>query len=323
VLISETTHNVLAETDVAGVGFSDLGEHNLKGLPRPEHIFQLVVDGLQSEFPPLRGADTGAVEPGAFEGRERELAQAAVGRLRQALSTLRRTGSGLADLEELGWEVRALLPDALAAEQGPLSELGSALFTSGRSVVAADRYLTTLDRESLERQLREYREMGVVSKRATAEEGALANRIAHIDRLVQRRRSVDETASELAAGIRSLSQRIGDREAGPTADLGTELSTLRVQAQSADLDGALAAARGQLGLMDLKLRRTRFRGVFRHGERYVVPYFDEVGVEHRREFPTREEARSFRWTVRLAQKHKSEYTGPSFRGHWGGGGGDA
>jgi hypothetical protein len=38
VLISETTHNVLADTDIAGVGFSDLGEHELKGLPRPERI---------------------------------------------------------------------------------------------------------------------------------------------------------------------------------------------------------------------------------------------------------------------------------------------
>ncbi len=56
VLISEATRNVLAETGVAGVSFTDLGEHDLKGLPRPEHIFQLVVDDLQSEFPPLRGS---------------------------------------------------------------------------------------------------------------------------------------------------------------------------------------------------------------------------------------------------------------------------
>ena len=60
--------------------------------------------------------------------------------------------------------------------------------------------------------------------------------------------------------------------------------------------------------MDLKLRRTRFRGVFQCGERYVVPYYDEVGVEHRKEFHTREEARSFRWTVRFAEKQQSEYT---------------
>lgn len=322
VLISETTHNVLADTDVAGVSFSDLGEHGLKGLPRPERIFQLVVDGLQSEFPPLRGAGTGAVEPGAFEGRETELAaaaQTAVGRLRHALASLRGAGSTPHDLEELGWEVRALLPAVLPAEQRPLAELGGALFTSGRSVVAADRYLAALDRDSLEQQLREYREMGVVSKRATGEVEALASRIAHIDRLVARRRGVEETASDLAAGIRSLSERIRDRQTTPDADLSAELATLVVRAQSADLEGTLAAARNQLGLMDLKLRGTRFRGVFRHGDRYVVPYYDEVGVEHRKEFPTREEARSFHWTVRFAQKQKGEYTGPSFKGHWGGG----
>jgi hypothetical protein len=101
------------------------------------------------------------------------------------------------------------------------------------------------------------------------------------------------------------------------------VAALRVRAQAADLEGALATARSQLGLMDLKLRRTRFRGVFRYGERYVVPYYDEVGVEHRKEFQTREEARSFRWSVRFAQKQKREYTGPSFKGHeWSGGGGD-
>jgi hypothetical protein len=102
--ISETTHNVLADTVVAGVSFTDLGEHDLKGLPRPERIFQLVVDGLESEFTPLRGGDIGALEPGAFEGRERELAETAVGRLRQALSGLRSAGGTGPDLEELGWQ---------------------------------------------------------------------------------------------------------------------------------------------------------------------------------------------------------------------------
>jgi len=324
VLISETTHNVLAETNIGGVSFSDLGEHDLKGLPRPERIFQLVVDGLQSEFPPLRGGDIGALEPGAFEGRERELAETAVGRLRQALSGLRSAGGTGPDLAELGWQVRALLPAAPPVYQRALAELGGALFTSGRSLVQADRYLATLDRDSLERQLLEYREMGVVSRRAAGEVETLASRIAHIDRLATRRKGVEEAAGELAAGIRSLSERIRNRQASPPADLSAELATLRVRAQSADLEGSLAEVRSQLGLVDLKLRRTRFRGVFRSGERYVVPYYDEVGVEHRKEFQTREEARSFRWTVRFAQKHKSEHTGPSFKGHeWGAGGSGA
>jgi hypothetical protein len=310
VLVSEATRNVLAEAGVARVGFSDLGDHELKGLPRPEHIFQLVVADLRSEFPPLRAADTGVGEPGAFDGRERELEQAAVGRLRQTLSSLRRVGSTPPDLEELAWKVRALLPLALPGEQKPLSELSRALLTGARSAAEADRYLASLDRDSTDRQLREYRELGVTSKRAAEKTEALASRLAHIDRLGSQRKRVQKTATELTAGIRSLSERIRNRQASPPADLSAELATLRVRAESADLEGLLAAARGQLDLMDLKLSRTRYRGVFRHGERYIVPHYDEVGVQHRKEFQTRDEARSFRWSVRFAQNNKGEYTGP-------------
>jgi hypothetical protein len=57
-------------------------------------------------------------------------------------------------------------------------------------VAQADRYLATLDRDSLERQLHEYREMGVVSRRAAGEVETLASRIAHIDRLATRRKGV-------------------------------------------------------------------------------------------------------------------------------------
>src|SRR5262249_41952433 len=38
----------------AGVSVVDLGSHRLKDLPRPEHLRQLAIDGLPSEFPPLR-----------------------------------------------------------------------------------------------------------------------------------------------------------------------------------------------------------------------------------------------------------------------------
>jgi class 3 adenylate cyclase len=325
VLTSKATRDPLRRADLAGVGFKDLGEHALKGLTQPERLFQLVADGLRSEFPPLRAADTGADEPRPFEGREHQLAAAAyaaVGRLRQAVASLRGTPS-TPGLEELGWAVRALLPAAPAADQRRLAELGGVLFTSGRSVVEADRYLRTLDRDSLERRLLEYRAKGVVSKRAAREVDAIESRVAHIDRLAARRKGVEKTTSELAAGIRSLSEHILNRQASSSSDLSSKVATLRVRAQAADLDDALAAARGQLGLMELKLRRTRFRGVFRHGDRYVVPYYDEVGVEHRKEFQTRKEARSFRWTVRFAQKQKSEYSGPSYSSAelTGGGGG--
>jgi class 3 adenylate cyclase len=307
VLVSSSTKESLSDSGLDGVDFRDLGEHELKGLSSPTRIFQVVVADLPSEFPPLRSA--GAVEPGPFEGRERELGQTAARRLRlrRALSGLRDGGSTQPDLEALGWEVRALLPAASPAEQGPLSELGGVLFTSGRSVVETDRYLAALDRDSLHRRLSAYREMGVSSNRAKAEVNAVASRIAHIDRLAARRKSVEKTTSRLAERIRSLKERMHDRLESSSSDLSSEVAVLRVWAQSADLDGDLEAARTALGLTDLKLRRTRSRGVFRHGERYIVPYFDEVGVEQRKEFQTRKEARSFRWSVRFAQRQRAEY----------------
>jgi YVTN family beta-propeller protein len=73
VLLSNTTRE-LVEDDLPGdVRIVDLGEHHLKDLPRPERIFQLVVDGLPSSFPALRTGEA----PRLVEGRERTLVRAA------------------------------------------------------------------------------------------------------------------------------------------------------------------------------------------------------------------------------------------------------
>jgi DNA-binding NarL/FixJ family response regulator/class 3 adenylate cyclase len=56
VLLSQATLDALEDIEV-----KDLGEHDLKGLPRPERIFQLVRTGVENDFPPLRLVD----EPGA------------------------------------------------------------------------------------------------------------------------------------------------------------------------------------------------------------------------------------------------------------------
>jgi DNA-binding NarL/FixJ family response regulator/class 3 adenylate cyclase len=50
ILISEA-----ASTFVPGHETRDLGTHRLTGLPEPERIHQLLVDGLARDFPPLRG----------------------------------------------------------------------------------------------------------------------------------------------------------------------------------------------------------------------------------------------------------------------------
>jgi DNA-binding NarL/FixJ family response regulator/class 3 adenylate cyclase len=65
VLLSQATIDAVEAIDVR-----DLGEHELKGLPQPERIFQLVHGDHEGEFPPLRllngpGADAQAEPVGA------------------------------------------------------------------------------------------------------------------------------------------------------------------------------------------------------------------------------------------------------------------
>ena len=63
VLVSQTTRNLLEAGQVLEAEFQDLGEHELRGLPRPERIFQLLAPDLQAEFPPLRTDGRPAAEP--------------------------------------------------------------------------------------------------------------------------------------------------------------------------------------------------------------------------------------------------------------------
>jgi predicted ATPase/class 3 adenylate cyclase len=73
VLVSETTRALLDD----GARLRDLGEHRLKDLSQPQRLYQLELDGLPSEFPPLQTLDNRPtnlpVQASAFIGREREL----------------------------------------------------------------------------------------------------------------------------------------------------------------------------------------------------------------------------------------------------------
>ena len=73
VLVSEATRALLGK----GVELRDLGEHQLKDLAGPEQLYQLEIDGLPAEFPPLNTLDSRFTNlptvPNAFVGREREL----------------------------------------------------------------------------------------------------------------------------------------------------------------------------------------------------------------------------------------------------------
>jgi class 3 adenylate cyclase len=53
ILLSSSTRDVVADDLPSDELLLDLGVYRLKDLPRPERVFQLVVDGLPSRFPPL------------------------------------------------------------------------------------------------------------------------------------------------------------------------------------------------------------------------------------------------------------------------------
>jgi predicted ATPase/class 3 adenylate cyclase len=65
VLISGSTYELVADELPADVALRDLGEHRLKDLDRPEHLFQLVVGDLPADFPPLASLSPG---PGGANG---------------------------------------------------------------------------------------------------------------------------------------------------------------------------------------------------------------------------------------------------------------
>src|SRR3954463_9966335 len=75
VLVSETTKALLDDA----ARLRDLGEHRLKDLTRPQQLYQLELDGLPNESPPLATLDNRPTnlpaQPNAFIGRERELAE--------------------------------------------------------------------------------------------------------------------------------------------------------------------------------------------------------------------------------------------------------
>jgi LuxR family maltose regulon positive regulatory protein len=57
ILLSQTTHDLVADDPPAQTSLRDLGEYHLKDLRRPEQIFQLVNPDLPAAFPPLATRD--------------------------------------------------------------------------------------------------------------------------------------------------------------------------------------------------------------------------------------------------------------------------
>ena len=79
-VISGSTEALVGDELGDGVDLIDLGEHRLRDLARPMHVFQLAHAGLAREFPALASLDSFPgnlpLQVSSFVGRERELARA-------------------------------------------------------------------------------------------------------------------------------------------------------------------------------------------------------------------------------------------------------
>ena len=114
VLVSHTTHDLLAEED-AGFAFVDLGAHRLKDLTEPQRLFGLVVGGLPDRFPPLRTLENRPtnlpVQSTPLVGRDREVAEVVALLRRPDVRVVTLTGPGGTGKTRLALQAAAELVD--------------------------------------------------------------------------------------------------------------------------------------------------------------------------------------------------------------------
>lgn len=63
VLLSQTTRDLVMQDLPPGLMLKDLGEHRLKDMKYPTPIYQLVIEGLQTDFPPPKTKFSGSEAP--------------------------------------------------------------------------------------------------------------------------------------------------------------------------------------------------------------------------------------------------------------------
>ncbi|HKP51144.1 MAG TPA: NB-ARC domain-containing protein [Chloroflexia bacterium] len=97
-LLTQAAYELVCDSLPQGVSLLDLGQHRLKDLQRPEHVYQLVSPHLPADFPPIKTLSTRPnnlpPQPTEFIGREKEVEEASqlLGRPQVRLVTF--TGPG-------------------------------------------------------------------------------------------------------------------------------------------------------------------------------------------------------------------------------------
>lgn len=111
ILVSQTTCELVEHSLSEGVSLRDLGRHQLKDFPQPEHIYQVIIPNLVSDFPPLRTvpsrSSTLPAPPNELIGREEEVEAVRRLLLRQAVRVITLTGPGGTGKSRLALELAA------------------------------------------------------------------------------------------------------------------------------------------------------------------------------------------------------------------------
>jgi predicted ATPase/class 3 adenylate cyclase/DNA-binding CsgD family transcriptional regulator len=115
VLLSQTTRELVQHNLPDGASLRDLGEHRLKDLQRPCHIYQLIIEDLPADFPPLKTLDNSPnnlpIQATSLIGREKELAALLNLLQREEVRLLTLTGPGGTGKTRLGLQMAAELID--------------------------------------------------------------------------------------------------------------------------------------------------------------------------------------------------------------------
>jgi predicted ATPase/class 3 adenylate cyclase len=116
VLISAATRALVVDGLPAGVSLRGLGVHRLRDLETGEELSQLVIDGLQADFPPIRSVGSTPnnlpVQATSFLGRSKEIAEVSALLAANRLVTL--TGPGGTGKTRLSLQVASSVADRYA-----------------------------------------------------------------------------------------------------------------------------------------------------------------------------------------------------------------